>query len=186
MAFLFTALTLIAGLLMRTTVAFSGNFELTNLVVSSPFQADPYSVESTYVEFDFCDQDTPEVGSTHCGVQWSVGLSPPKISPNTCDNTSFSVTVTSWSGVANLSLKLGHQYIDDRSVYLLTFSCPKDGAQTDPRDSVGKAPYNVLSKYANFNLTYPHTPFYECDMTNAECKSCDGETILANITSAVA
>ncbi|EXJ59675.1 hypothetical protein A1O7_03821 [Cladophialophora yegresii CBS 114405] len=165
MAFLFTSLTLIAVLLMRTTLAFSGNFELTNLVVSSPFQADPYSIESTYVEFDFCDQDTPEVGSTHCGVQWAVGLSPPKTSPNTCDNTSFSVTVTSWFGVANLTLQLGHQYIDD---------------------SVGKAPYNVLSKYANFNLTYPHTPFYECDMAIAECKGCDGETIFANVTSAVA
>jgi hypothetical protein len=50
MAILLASLTLIALLLVCTTAAFSGNFELTNLVVSSPFQADPYSIESTYVE----------------------------------------------------------------------------------------------------------------------------------------
>ena len=130
---------------------------------------------------DFCDQDTPEVGPTHCGVQWAVGLSPPKSSAHTCDNTSFVVTVTSWHGVGDLTLNLGHKYIDDR--YSHSFSSEEQ--ETD-QDSVGKAPYNVLTKYASFNLTYPTTPFYECDKKMAHCQSCDGEAIIAKITSAVA
>ncbi|OQV04452.1 hypothetical protein CLAIMM_09334 isoform 3 [Cladophialophora immunda] len=115
MASIFTFLTFIA-LLSSAASAFSGNFELTNVVVSSPFQADPTSTQSTYVQFDFCDEDTPEVGSTHCCVEWAVGLSPPTSAANTCDNSTFDVLVTSWQGVGNLSLRLAHQYIDDRYV----------------------------------------------------------------------
>ncbi|EHY55402.1 hypothetical protein HRR83_008845 [Exophiala dermatitidis] len=161
----FALLTAAACFLVSMVAAFSGNFELTNLVVSSPFQADPKSTESTYVEFDFCDQDTPDIGSTHCCVQWAVGLNPPVTSGNTCDNTTFAVLVTSWGGVQNLSLELSHTYIDN---------------------SVGQAPYNVLTKFADLNLTYPGTNNYECDSAQAECKSCDGEVIVATVSRAVA
>ncbi|KIW28682.1 uncharacterized protein PV07_08322 [Cladophialophora immunda] len=164
MASIFTFLTFIA-LLSSAASAFSGNFELTNVVVSSPFQADPTSTQSTYVQFDFCDEDTPEVGSTHCCVEWAVGLSPPTSAANTCDNSTFDVLVTSWQGVGNLSLRLAHQYIDD---------------------SVGQAPYNVLTKFSNFNLTYPATEDYQCDMGNAACVSSDGAVIVANVTQAIA
>lgn len=41
---------LIFLLITSITSAFSGNFELTSLVVASPFQADPYSTESTHIE----------------------------------------------------------------------------------------------------------------------------------------
>ncbi|OAP58830.1 hypothetical protein AYL99_06127 [Fonsecaea erecta] len=153
------------ALLSSAASAFSGNFELTNVVVSSPFEADPTSTESTYVQFDFCDEDTPEVGPTHCCVEWAVGLSPPSSAANTCDNSTFDVLVTSWYGVGNISLRLAHQYIDN---------------------SVGQAPYNVLTKFSNFNLTYPATDYYECDLGSAECISDDGEVIIANVTQAIA
>ena len=42
-------LTFVAILSPTLVSAFSGNFELTNLVVSSPFQADPKSTEGSYV-----------------------------------------------------------------------------------------------------------------------------------------
>ncbi|EXJ85854.1 hypothetical protein A1O1_06223 [Capronia coronata CBS 617.96] len=158
-------LTVVAAFSSSIVAAFSGNFEMANVVVSSPFQADIKSTESTYIEFDFCDQDTPEVGSTHCCVEWAVGLSPPASSGNTCDNGTFAVLVTSWSGVGNLSLELAHTYIDN---------------------SVGEAPYNVLTKFADLNLTYPATQSYECDLPQAECKSCDGEVIVAIVNKAVA
>lgn len=51
---------------------------------------------------------------------------------------------------------------------------------------MGQAPYNVLSKFSDFNLTFPAIEYYECDLSKAECESCDGEVIVANVTSAVA
>ncbi|EXJ67180.1 uncharacterized protein A1O5_09827 [Cladophialophora psammophila CBS 110553] len=164
MASIFTFLAFIA-LLSSAASAFSGNFELTNIVVSSPFQADPTSTQSSYVQFDFCDQDTPEIGTAHCCVDWAVGLSPPTSASNTCDNSTFDVLVTSWHGVGNLSLRLAHQYIDN---------------------SVGQAPYNVLTKFSDFNLTYPATEHYQCDTGNAECVTGAGEVIIANVTTAIA
>ncbi|KIW88906.1 uncharacterized protein Z519_10390 [Cladophialophora bantiana CBS 173.52] len=164
MVSIFTFLTFIA-LLSSAASAFSGNFELTNVVVSSPFQADPTSTQGSYLQFDFCDQDTPEVGATHCCVDWAVGLGPPTSASNTCDNSTFDVLITSWHGVGNLSLRLAHQYIDN---------------------SVGQAPYNVLTKFSDFNLTYPATEHYQCDMGNAECVTSAGEVIIANVTTAIA
>jgi hypothetical protein len=52
--------------------------------------------------------------------------------------------------------------------------------------SVGEAPYNVLTKFANLNLTYPATGYYDCDMSKAECQSSGDEILIANVTSAVA
>ncbi|KAJ9611427.1 hypothetical protein H2200_004611 [Cladophialophora chaetospira] len=182
MVSIFTGLALIALFFTSTTSAFSGNFELTNLFIASPIQADPFSTVSTHVEFDFCDQDTPEVGPTRCEVEWAVGLSPPKSGAHTCDNSSFIVTITKWSGVGNLTLDLAHEYIDNRySPFTIT-----QQLETDKVDSVGQAPYNVLTKHSNFTLSYPITPFYECDMDNARCQSCEGEAIIANITTAIA
>ncbi|KIW74605.1 hypothetical protein Z517_11375 [Fonsecaea pedrosoi CBS 271.37] len=164
MASIFTFLAFIA-LLSSAASAFSGNFELTNIVVSSPFEADPTSTQSTYIQFDFCDEDTPEVGPTHCCVEWAVGLSPPTSARDTCDNSTFNVLVTSWHGVGNFSLQLAHQYIDN---------------------SVGQAPYNVLTKFSDFNLTYPTTDYYQCDIGNAACVTTDGKVIIANVTEAIA
>ncbi|EXJ85111.1 hypothetical protein A1O3_05786 [Capronia epimyces CBS 606.96] len=157
--------TAVAVFFSSIVAAFSGNFELTNLIASSPFQADAKSIESTYLQFDFCDQDTPEIGSTHCCVEWAVGLSPPATSSNTCDNTTFAVLITSWTGVQSFSFELAHTYIDN---------------------SVGEAPYNVLTKFADVNMTYPTAQYYECDLPHAECKSCDGEVIVATVSKAIA
>ncbi|KAK5454086.1 hypothetical protein LTS15_006086 [Exophiala xenobiotica] len=109
------------------------------------------------------DQDTPEVGSTHCCVEWAVDQQPPTTWTNTCDNSTFGVLVQSWNGVDNMSLQMSHQYIDN---------------------SVGQYPYNVLTKFSEFDLAYPSTQYYDCDMSTAECQS--SAVIVALVTEAVA
>ncbi|KEF62454.1 uncharacterized protein A1O9_00426 [Exophiala aquamarina CBS 119918] len=156
---------LAASLCFCVASAFSGDFEISNVIASSPFQADPTSTQSTLISFDFQDQDTPELGSNRCGVEWAVGLSPPVMWQNTCDNSTFGVRVISWYGVQNFSLDLKHTYIDE---------------------SVGQYPYNVLTKFAPLNVTYPGTKHYQCNLSQAECGSYTGAIILANVTRAIA
>ncbi|KAK5057799.1 hypothetical protein LTR84_011800 [Exophiala bonariae] len=145
--------------------AFSANFEISNIISSSPFQADPTSQQSTLVSFDFRDQDTPEVGANRCGIEWAVGLSPPVLWQDTCDNSTFGVRVTSWHGVQNFSLDLKHTYIDDK---------------------VGEYPYNVVTKFAPVNLTFLGTKRYHCDLSQAECESDTGAIIVFNVTRSIA
>ncbi|KAJ9636149.1 hypothetical protein H2204_005421 [Knufia peltigerae] len=145
------------------TAAFSGNFEVTNVVVSSPSQANPNSTEGSFVQFDFLDQDTPEVGTTHCCVEWAAGSQPPTTYSNACHNSTFDVQVQSWQGVDNVSLELSHQYIDD---------------------SIGQYPYNILTKFSDFVLAYPSIQPYSCDISKAECES--SGVLVAVVTTAVA
>ncbi|KAL6246005.1 hypothetical protein RBB50_007158 [Rhinocladiella similis] len=152
-----------ALLIAPLTTAFSGNFEVTNVVVSSPSQANSNSTEGTFVQLEFSDQDTPEVGSTHCCIEWAAGMQPSTTYSNTCHNSTFSVQIQSWEGVDNVSLELSHQYIDN---------------------SVGQYPYNILTKFSDFVLTYPSIQHYNCDVSKAECES--SGVLIAIVTSAVA
>ncbi|KAI1619661.1 hypothetical protein EDD37DRAFT_203360 [Exophiala viscosa] len=153
----------VAFLFTSTISAFSGNFELTNITVSSLSQFNPDSVEGSYVELDFADQDTPEIEPVHCCVQWSANASPPTTWPGSCDNDTFAVLVSPWAGVQALTLDLQHSYIDN---------------------SVGEYPYNVLTKFANLSLEYPSTQYYDCDMSEAKCQS--SSAITAIVTSSTA
>jgi len=60
-------------------------------------------------------------------------------------------------------------------------------ALTDVRlPSVGQYPYNVVTKFAPLNLTYPGTKHYQCNLSEAYCESDTGAIIPANVTRAVA
>lgn len=57
------------------------------------------------------------------------------------------------------------------------------GSLTDrPNYSIGPAPYNILTKYAQLYLDYPITPDYQCDINAAYCESCEGTTMTAVVT----
>ncbi|KIW11064.1 hypothetical protein PV08_10363 [Exophiala spinifera] len=150
-------------LVVPLATAFSGNFEVTNIVVSSPSQANPNSTEGSFVEFEFSDQDTPEAGSTHCCIEWAAGTQPSTTYSNTCHNSTFNAQIKLWEGVDNVTLQLSHRYIDN---------------------SVGKYPYNILTKFSNFFLSYPSIQRYNCDTSKAECES--SGVLIAIVSSAVA
>ncbi|KAK4942548.1 hypothetical protein LTR10_017677 [Elasticomyces elasticus] len=153
----------LAIIFSSTVSAFSGNFKLTNMTVFSPSQSSANSTEGSYVEFNFGDEDTAQIGPIHCCVQWAVNASPPTTWPGSCDNDTFAVLVSSWNGVQDLTLDLQHTYIDN---------------------SVGEYPYNVLTKFANLSLAYPSTQYYDCDMSKAECQG--SSAITAVVTSSTA
>lgn len=56
------------------------------------------------------------------------------------------------------------------------------GLTDRPIFSIGPAPYNILTKYAQLYLEYPSTPDYECDLDAAYCQSCEGTTFTAVVT----
>jgi len=164
---------LLVALLALTTcsTAFSGNFEITDLCVDSPFQVNVTSTENSTVSFIFFDQNTPECEPVPCCATWAVGLPPPSIpAVGTCSNDSVHVSFPpgTYDGVASFSIQISHTYEDD---------------------SVGQYPYNVLSVFAGLNLTYggnATTSNYVCDITRASCHSSYGSILIAEITTAIA
>ncbi|RVX74836.1 hypothetical protein B0A52_01113 [Exophiala mesophila] len=96
------------------SLAFSGDFNITNVVVSSPFQVDPTSTQPSFVAFFFADQDTASLDPVNCAASWAVGLSPPNSYQESCQNETFAFLITSWHGVQNFSISLRHTYIDHK------------------------------------------------------------------------
>lgn len=114
---------------------FSGNFVICNLIVDSPFQANPKSTAQSSIKcaydlvaarsyadlcpVDLSDQDTPQVPGTKCDIHWDVGLTPSTAGTgSSCEDKTFQALIPdgSYHGVSNFMLNLSHTYIGSRSV----------------------------------------------------------------------
>ncbi|ETN37942.1 uncharacterized protein HMPREF1541_07565 [Cyphellophora europaea CBS 101466] len=145
---------------------FLGDFLISNLVVDAPFQAYPNSTASSFVWFDFSDQDTLHVNPTRCIVEWAVGITSEN-GTATCANNTFTVQIpdTTYYGIQNFSIDLSHTYLDN---------------------TVGDPPYNVLTKLGGLNITFPEIENYKCDLSRGHCASVADASFLAVVTAAIA
>jgi hypothetical protein len=130
----------------------------------------------SHILVDFNDQDTPQLPTVACLIYWPSSQNPAIDNIALCANDSVRVAISAQTPSSasssafspeNFGVDLQHTYLDN---------------------SVGQAPYNVLTKFAGLNLSWPGTEGYDCDDNDGEGRRCwsrTGTAYLAVVTRAI-